>query len=588
MLLAMLTLTACPSDSEEDFLEASEKEITLKDGQAQVTIKSNTAWNITQLPSWISCSSMGGSGDILLRLTEIQKNPNTTERTGTMTVKCAGSATKVDIIIIQPGTPLPDDEISVNKRNVQFSASEGTDRITITANNLWSFTIEGGEGWLTLSLTPETQQRDREKEMELKAAQNSTVNTREATLTFTCGTAMPITVRVTQEKGGVTLNVKPEIIAIDCDGNGDNTFTVESNIGWTTNCSDTWCTLEIDGTTASGTYLGNKEVRVKVEKYDIPDINRQATITIKGEDNTSREVKVTQNAAPYRMEIDAASPLIFPANKDSKTFNISANTDWKIYISDEAKDWLSVSPLSGQGGSSPVAVTVMTTKENIEAKPRPTATITIRATGIANDKIIEVVQEAAGAILEVVPKEPFSFGPKGGKITLDITANIEWHVVASDSWIQPEVLMGEGSRKLNVEILPNMDATERSQGTITIISDDKHIIISVSQEGINLELNPNSLSFGKNGERKDLRINCNNDWEVVKWPDWCTVSSKLGSNNATIHLTAKANPSITEREEILTVKSGNVNKSITLKQEAQKVPGAEDNPLPGGYSRKTK
>lgn len=586
LLLAALTLTACPSDSEEDLLEASTKELTLENGQAQVTIKSNTAWNVTQLPSWVSCSSMGGSGDMLLRLTETQKNPNTTERTETMTVKCAGSATKVDIKITQPGTPLPDDEITVSTRSVSFDAAQGTYTLVIRANNLWSFTLDyesDDKDWLTLSLSPETQQRDKEKQMEIKAAANTSINPRSAELTFTCGTTTPVKVKISQAKASAMLKVKPDNISLDSDGNSNNnTFTVESNVEWTVKSSEAWCTLEIDGAKADSTYQGNKEVTVKAEKYGMPDADRHATITVTGEGNTLGEVMVTQKAATRSIEVTAVSPIVFTAEKgETKTFQITANTPWTITVSDDS--WLSVTPKGGEGDGSTVTINVTTTEENKEAKARPTATITIRATGIANDKVIDVIQEGAGPMLTVAPKS-LSFGPKSGQQTFEITSNISWFIEASDSWFTPSVTKGERNQTITVKVSDNTQETGK-EGSITIKGEGMTETITIMQEGIRLTVDPNEITFAKNGGEQTINVTCNSDWSTENLPQWCQVKKQSDSS---LTIKAEANPSIKERDATFTVRAGNVTREIKVHQEAQIEPGAEDNPLPGGYSRKTK
>lgn len=589
LLLAVLTLTACPSDSEDDFIEASAKELTLADGQAQVNIKSNTTWNVTQLPSWVSCSAMSGSGDMLLRLTETQANPTTEERSAPMTVKCAGSNTSVTITVKQPGTPLPDDAINVSTRNVAFDAAQGTYTLIVTANNLWSLTLEyksDEKDWLTTSIAPGTKQRDHEKPVEIKAAANTSVNTRSAELSFTCGTATPVTVRVSQAKDNARLEVIPKNLSFDSDGKADdNTFTVESNVEWTVKSSAAWCTLEIDDAPADATYTGKKTVAVKATKYESPEADREATVTIAG-GGITQKVTVRQKAAERSVKPVGNFPIRFAADEVNvtKNFQITANTPWTIEVK-ENKGWLSVSPKAGEGDSSPATISVTVIEQNGAAEPR-TAVIVIKATG-TTDQEIEVVQEAAGEMLTVTPKS-MEFEPMGGKKTFSITSNVSWIIEPNESWITiVGGLTGDSSKDITVSVdKPNEGETDR-KGTITIRSTknaNMSEVITVIQKGIILEVSPNSLSFSKNGEEKTVTVTCNREWEVTSCPPWC----KMTKRDDAITLKAEANPTASDRNSELTVKAGDVSRAVKLHQEPQLTPGADDNPLPEGYSRKTK
>ena len=99
-----------------------------------------------------------------------------------------------------------------------------------------------------------------------------------------------------------------------------------------------------------------------------------------------------------------------------------------------------------------------------------------------------------------------------------------------------------------------------------------------------LRVDVNSLSFESAGGTKDFRITSNTGW-VITHPDWCTLSSTSGGDDALITVTAAENMSLEQRSGSIEVKGVGVSVvSIQVNQAAkekeQTVPGSNDNPPP--------
>ena len=575
LLLAALTLTNCSSDKEDDYLNVSVTELTLENGQGQLTVSSNTSWNITALPTWLNCSSMNGTGDMLLRLTQSEVNPSTNERSGIMTVKCAKSDIAANITVKQLGTPKPDDAITVNPTNVIFTAAGGSNSVVVTANNTWNIsrpTYNGSSsGWLTVAQTLVNRFDAGTKTVEIMADENKTTNERTASITFVCGKA-ETKVTVVQQAAGARLTVNKDKLNFSSEG-GEELFTVDANVSWTVSSSEDWCKVK-----SSGLMGSSNTVSVNVAKNEDTK-DRTATITVKGESIT-RTVEVTQDGDALRLEVTVAA-ISFDANaKDCKTsFGIKSNTSWKINTNNIS--WLKVDPVLGSNDG---VVTVTATEENTGKDARE-ATITVFGDG-GLTATVTVTQPGKGPFL-VVSTNNITFSPSAETVNVTVNSNTSWTVTTSnDSWLKVSPTKGSNNVVITVGVDANNEEEQR-MASITVSADGLTQIITVTQEGISLFVSPTSMDFDKNGEQKTLDILCNSSWTVTEQPEWCTLDKTSGNGNGSVSITAATNNSTTERSGTLSIKSGNVIRTVTLHQGKQTVPESEDNPLPG-YSRKTK
>lgn len=112
------------------------------------------------------------------------------------------------------------------------------------------------------------------------------------------------------------------------------TFNVTSNVEWTVETSQPWCTV----TPESGS--DNGVVTVSVGETDLP---REAVVTVRTETLT-REIRISQKVAEV-LEVDAAS-LEFCFFASTRTLKLTSNVSWNV-TSSEA--WCTVSPESGNG-----------------------------------------------------------------------------------------------------------------------------------------------------------------------------------------------------------------------------------------------
>lgn len=84
-----------------------------------------------------------------------------------------------------------------------------------------------------------------------------------------------------------------------------------------------------------------------------------------------------------------------------------------------------------------------------------------------------------------------------------------------------------------------------------------------------LQVSPGQIEMESAGGDKDVNVTANINWAVSSAAsDWCTVSPASGTGNGSFKVTVKANTTLSARETEITVKGENLEKKITVTQDA--------------------
>ncbi len=196
----------------------------------------------------------------------------------------------------------------------------------------------------------------------------------------------------------------------------------------------------------------------------------------------------------------SASPtsLSFVAGGESKTFNITSNTNWTV---SEALSWLSVSPSSGSNNGS----VIVTAQANTSTSSR-TGTISVSASGASTQAI--TVSQAAAASLAVSPSA-LSFSANEGNQTLSVTSNANWTVASSATWLTFSPASGSNNRSVTVTAAAHTGSSARS-AVITVSGTGVPTqTISVTQAGVPAAcaVPPPNMRLDRNGY----------SWSIVRW-----------------------------------------------------------------------
>ena len=139
---AALLLGACTKD-EDPSLKVSPESLAF-DGSASsknVTIESNTAWEITGIKDWVSINKTSGNGNETIIVTVLENDGLDRE----CTVNISSSAAPATIKISQTGRP----NLNVSEKDLEFGSEAGEKEVTVKTNKDW--TVQNNCDWITVT-----------------------------------------------------------------------------------------------------------------------------------------------------------------------------------------------------------------------------------------------------------------------------------------------------------------------------------------------------------------------------------------------------------------------------------------------------
>ncbi|TAF77077.1 MAG: hypothetical protein EAZ53_03065 [Bacteroidetes bacterium] len=240
-------------------VNSSTVNFTAAGGVQFVTISSNSNWNVSGIPTWMTVNPTNGTGNFVITLTA-PINLNVNALNGIITVTSGLSS--VEININQNGaTPL----LLANPLTLTYPSAGNSQNISVTSNINW--TISGLPNWITLS----TISGFGDKIVAANAVLNTSTGIRIAQLTV-AGGAISRIINITQSGANPVLVANPLTLTYPSAGNSQN-ISVTSNMNWTSISSQPWLTLSNPNGTNDGIILASAS-------FNLSTNNRIATVTV--------------------------------------------------------------------------------------------------------------------------------------------------------------------------------------------------------------------------------------------------------------------------------------------------------------------
>jgi aryl-phospho-beta-D-glucosidase BglC (GH1 family) len=180
---------------------------------------------------------------------------------------------------------------------------------------------------------------------------------------------------------------------------GSTTFSITSNVSWTTTDDQTWITV----TPASGS---NNATATVTATANTATTARSGTVTIAG-GGITRTITVSQSGATASTLTVSATTLSLGAAAGSTTFSITSNVSW---TTTDDQTWITVTPASGSNN----ATATVTATANTATAAR-SATVTV--TGGSITRTITVTQ--SGTTATTADTYQAESGTLAGGVTID-------------------------------------------------------------------------------------------------------------------------------------------------------------------------
>ena len=255
----------------------------------------------------------------------------------------------------------------------------------------------------------------------------------------------------------------------------------------------------------------------------------------------------------------------FEANGGEKTLSFSTNRDWTVSLANTAngENWCTVTPLNGKAGDNNIQIRVAANKGYDDRN----VSLTIAAGGTSRTVIINQKQQDALTLTA----NKFEVGKNGGKINVEVKANIQYEVIISEtskSWIsQSAKTRGLTSNNLSFDIAPSEEYDKRT-GEIIIKSGEFSETVHVYQSGEGvLLLTKSEYSVSDKGETIAVDLKSNFEFDV-KMPDvdWVQSAAKTrGMSSHTLYYTIAPNETYDSREAEIIFYDKNSSIKDTLK-----------------------
>ena len=496
-------------------------------GTKSITINApNTAWEIVDLPDWLTIDKKSGTGNASLNV-RCDENPSPTDaRAALFTVRSTETDWTYSVSVSTTQVR--------NKKNatpevttVTFDGKAGSQSVAVTSNVTdWSVSVsavsaEEPASWLTAAKSADG------SSVALAATANPNNVARRAYVTVkTDDEEQQIT--VTQRAGNITATLDKLTYTYEA---GTQTVTVTADAPWTAQTASSW--IEIQPSSAGA---GTTDVTVRTLANHSFDERSGYVYFVMADDNKV-ELPIEQGAVTFSL---SESSLEFPHIASSKTITINTNAEWEF--SSDLPDWLTVSAKEGKG-TTDLSVSVM---EYIAESVSPRRAILSFRPKVIN-RHFDVVISQTGQELNM-NVTTLQFTNKSGSQSIAIDATGAWSASTSADWITVSPSAGEvGKATCLVSVEENTG--EERVGEVLFHFYEETYIVSIAQQGTFLTLSTDGLQFGSTGGKLRVDISSNMRWNATVDDDatWLDVNPKVGEENDSLTITADDNPSVESR-----------------------------------------
>lgn len=234
-------------------------------------------------------------------------------------------------------------------------------------------------------------------------------------------------------------------------------------------------------------------------------------------------------------------------SQEGGTVSISFTTtaDWTAsLVNTRAESWITVTPNSGSKGKNEITITA-TTNETYDER---NATVVLKCG--SDSKNIVVTQKQKDAL--TVTSSKYEVASKGGNISVEVKANINFEVEVRADWIkqQTEKTRALTTSNLNFTIEPN-ETGDKREGEIIIKSGELSETIKVYQGFEDfITLTKKDFTIPEEGGNVDIEIKSTLDYEVkmLSDVDWITEIQSRAVSTHTHHYTISPNETYDSRE----------------------------------------
>jgi PKD repeat protein len=508
----------------------------------------NGSWKIISDQSWLTTSTSSGTGNATISVTTTANN-TTSDRQANIIILANACSPKL-VTVIQSALQ---NTLAVSNNSLTIGAGQGsTATADVTSNTTWIAASD--QSWLTIN--PNTSTKGNAT-LTFTASENTTVNTRIATVTLSGTGVESQTITVTQSAGNAILDVSSNTASVGKTSGSTTTVNVISNTSWIASRNETWLTV-IPNTSTTG------NATLTITASENTTINsRTAIVTLSATGVASKTITVTQAAGDAALMVSSDTVSVDKAAGSTTTVNVTSNTTW---LATSNETWISVNPGTSATGN---ALITFTAEENPTVSSR-TATVTVSATGVAS-QTITVIQAAGDATLMVSSNTVSVNYAVENSATVNISSNTTWTAASNETWLTVNPgTSTSGNATITFTAAENTTVSTRTATVTVSATGVANQTITVTQEAApaTLSISENTVSVAKEANSAaSITMTSNTAWTASSNQSWLSINPASGTGNGTVVFSAEANQTSSERIATVTISAeGTESVTITVTQ----------------------
>lgn len=574
LCITILTFVSCSDEYIKGIYIASNTEYSLNMGTSdlqsisaaggvvkmRVEATSAVNWELQGLPSWLSTTTLNGTGSQDVSFNVEANGSFTSSRTHIFNIVTTNSDWKFTIPVsvtqlknAKEMTISPSDDASLT-----FDSKGGQKTLSITSNVAWN--AECKEDFVHLSQSSAVQDLnmvvsvDAYDQIDITQKRTASIYFKETAennvLKIITITQTPLQTSISTENIPVEFdkNINTKVFSL---GNIQSDYSVSSDEPW----------LSIEKNKGDG----KVDVTISVKANENDDERTSKAYVFLDNTNTilySFSVRQKGNC----IEIN---PTNLPCSAGGGVYSIDVITNERWTASTE-QEWLS---LQESGNSCRITVT-----ENNSLQTRSGAVrfnrLNEKNEVVGKTVTLTISQEARYITPDM---QTIQFGPEADQKTLPIYSDASWTLTTDESWISLSSGGGSGDAEVIVGVSDNTSSSSRT-GSLYLKCLDNTIEILVVQNTAYLNTDSNPIRFEAKGGTTEIGIFTNVSWTANANKNWLSVSPESGSGDAKVVLTASANTS-NQRSAVLSISTLVGPSNINITQSAPTLELSEYNVL---------
>lgn len=290
------------------YIEADEKiEFTSMEESKTLKISSNTEWAVQTAPDWLTLSKAEGSGSLEISVKSAE-NPNTTSRTGEITIGQQGLDLKCTVKVTQLGKKL-----SLESTLLDFSEKAEQKSFNLFSDAKWTSSLSAS--WF--SATPLSGKGD--AVINVSVEENKTTDERTGVITYSYA-GKTADVNVYQLAKYMTIDNN----AFDFDSKGgSHIIELSTNDNWTAEIEHQVPWIKLSKMSGSGS------ATITLTVADNPSVNARSTAIVINTDY-SQSIRILVSQQPRYFSVNTQSIQFFANGGTSDIVTISTDGAYEI------------------------------------------------------------------------------------------------------------------------------------------------------------------------------------------------------------------------------------------------------------------